>query len=132
VLEVDRRYADLDLGLADISIAVLARKLGTFPEGELYTGSAHTCSIGSMERSPHRLNVTLDGERAAKLAQLSERTNVQEGTLARSLLSGALDEADADARNVAALLDGLPGAYERAQLGLEQAEAGDTIPLDDL
>ena len=29
VLEVDRRYADLDLGLADISIAVLARKLGT-------------------------------------------------------------------------------------------------------
>lgn len=28
-LELDRRYADLDLGLADLSIAVLARKLGT-------------------------------------------------------------------------------------------------------
>ncbi len=28
-LELDRRYADLDLGLADLSVAVLARKLGT-------------------------------------------------------------------------------------------------------
>jgi predicted nucleic acid-binding protein len=28
-LEVDRRYADLDLGLADLSIAIVARKLGT-------------------------------------------------------------------------------------------------------
>lgn len=29
VLELDRRYADLDIGLADLSIVVLARKLGT-------------------------------------------------------------------------------------------------------
>jgi uncharacterized protein len=29
VLELDRRYADLDAGLADLSIVVLARKLGT-------------------------------------------------------------------------------------------------------
>jgi predicted nucleic acid-binding protein len=28
-LELDRRYADLDVGLADLSIAVLAQKLGT-------------------------------------------------------------------------------------------------------
>jgi len=28
-LELDRRYADLNLGLADLSVAVLARKLGT-------------------------------------------------------------------------------------------------------
>ncbi len=28
-LELDRRYADLDLGLADLAVAVLARKLGT-------------------------------------------------------------------------------------------------------
>jgi uncharacterized protein len=28
-LELDRHYADLDLGLADLSLAVLARKLGT-------------------------------------------------------------------------------------------------------
>ncbi len=29
-------------------------------------------------------------------------------------------------------LDGIPGAYERALLGREQATAGKTIPLDDL
>jgi hypothetical protein len=79
-----------------------------------------------------RLNVTLDAEHAARLARLAERTHVQEGTLARSLLSSAIEDADPDARDVAALLDGIPGAHERAQLGLERARAGETIPLDDL
>jgi hypothetical protein len=78
------------------------------------------------------LNVTLDGERAAKLARLAERTHTQEGTLARSLLSQALDEADVDARHIVELLDGIPGAFERAQLGLEQARSGRTVSLDDL
>ena len=79
-----------------------------------------------------RLNVTLDEERAAKLALLAQRTHTQEGTLARSLLSQAIDEADVDARSVVELLDGIPGAFERAQLGLEQARAGRTVPLDEL
>ncbi len=30
------------------------------------------------------------------------------------------------------LLNGIPGALERAQLGREQARTGDTIPLADL
>jgi hypothetical protein len=85
-----------------------------------------------MESGAHRLNVTLDPEHASRLARLAERTHVQEGTLARSLLSTAIDEADPDARNVAALLDGIPGAYERAQLGLERARAGESISLDEL
>jgi hypothetical protein len=79
-----------------------------------------------------RVNVTLDGEHAAKLARLAERTRVQEGTLARSLLASALDEADADPRHVVELLDGVPGAYERARLGLEQARSGRTVSLDEL
>ncbi|HEX6662648.1 MAG TPA: hypothetical protein VF025_03150 [Gaiellaceae bacterium] len=78
------------------------------------------------------LNVTLDAQYAAKLSRLAERTHTQEGTLAKSLLSHALDEADPDPRHVADLLDGIPGAYERALLGREQAKAGKTIPLDDL
>jgi hypothetical protein len=82
--------------------------------------------------SERRLNVTLDGEHAAKLSRLAERAHVQEGTLARSLLSHALDEADPDARHVAELLDGISGAFEQAQLGLEQAHARETIPLDEL
>lgn len=85
-----------------------------------------------MERASYRLNVTLDGEYAAKLARLAERTHTQEETLASSLLSNALDEADPDARHVVEVLDGLPGAYERAQLGLEQARSGRTLPLDEL
>ncbi len=79
-----------------------------------------------------RLNVTLDSEHAARLARLAERTHVQQGTLARSLLSIALEEADPDARNVADLLDGIPGAYERARLGLERARGGETIALNEL
>lgn len=84
------------------------------------------------QRDSRRLNVTLDAERAAKLAQLAERTHINEGSLARSLLSQALDEAGADPRNVAALLDGIPGAFERAQLGLKQAKAGRTVELNEL
>jgi hypothetical protein len=68
-----------------------------------------------------RVNVTLDPERAEKLRLLAQRTHTQEGTLARSLLAHAIDEADVDARHMVDLLDGIPGAYERAQLGLEQA-----------
>jgi hypothetical protein len=83
-------------------------------------------------RSVERLNITLDDEPAAKLAQLAERMHVQQGTLARSLLTSALEELDPDARTMVELLDGLPGAYERAQRGLRQAHAGETTPLSDL
>ena len=84
-----------------------------------------------MERTS-RLNVTLDGEHAAKLARLAERTHIQEGTLARSLLSHAIDEADLDPRHAVDLLDGIRGAFERASLGARQAQAGNTVRLDDL
>jgi hypothetical protein len=79
-----------------------------------------------------RLNITLDDEQAEKLARLAERMYVQPGTVARSLLSSALDEVDPDARNVVELLDRIPGAHERAQLGLAQAHTGETIALDEL
>ncbi len=58
--------------------------------------------------------------------------HLQPGTVARSLLSSALDDADPDVRSVVDVLDGIPGAHERAQLGLRQAEAGQTVPLDEL
>jgi hypothetical protein len=88
--------------------------------------------IAVMEQATTRLNVTLDSEHAAKLSMLAERTHVQEGTLARSLLSSALDEADPDPRTITALLDGIPGAFEEAQLGLRQGREGKTVPLDEL
>ena len=79
-----------------------------------------------------RVNVTLDEAHALKLRRLAERTHTNEGTLARSLLSTALDETDPDPRNIAALLDGIDGALERAQLGREQIAAGLGVPLEDL
>jgi predicted transcriptional regulator len=79
-----------------------------------------------------RLNVTLDDEQAAKLARLAERLHVQPGTIARSLLSSAIDDADPDSRNVVELLDGIPGALARAKLGLRQSATGDTVPLGEL
>jgi hypothetical protein len=85
-----------------------------------------------MARPAHRLNITLAPEHAARLARLAERIHIQEGTLARSLLSIAIEEADPDAKSVTALLDGIPGAYERAQLGLERGLAGEAVGLDEL
>jgi hypothetical protein len=79
-----------------------------------------------------RLNITLDDEQAEKLSRLAERMHVQPGTIARSLLASAIDEADPDPKNVVDLLDGIPGAYERAHLGLRQAKAGQTVALDEL
>ena len=61
--------------------------------------------------------MTLESEYAEKLALLAEQAHTQEGTLARSLLSQAIDEADADARNVVGLLDSIPGAFTRADRG---------------
>ena len=82
--------------------------------------------------SPKRVNVTLDAAHAAKLRRLAERTHVNEGTLARSLLATALDDADPDPRSVTELLDGIPDAFERAQLGLAQVHDGLGTPLDEL
>lgn len=79
-----------------------------------------------------RINVTLDEEHASKLARLAERTHVQEGTLARSLLSTALDDADPDTTRITEILDALPGAWERTQEGLAQAARGEGTPLDEL
>jgi hypothetical protein len=79
-----------------------------------------------------RINVSLDEEYAAKLARLAERMHVQEGTLAKSLLSTALDQADPEAEHIVALLDGIPGAYERTQEGIAQARRGEGISLDQL
>lgn len=85
-----------------------------------------------MDPATQRVNVTLDAEHAAKLARLAHRVHVNEGTLARSLLSAAIDEADPDPANIVRLLDGIDGALERAELGRWQAATGDTIRLDEL
>ena len=80
----------------------------------------------------NRINVTLDDEHAARLSKLAERLHVEEGTVARSLLSQALEEVDPDPRHIADLLDRIPDARERIAAGLADHDAGRTIPLDEL
>jgi len=84
-----------------------------------------------MAREVHRLNVTPDPEHA-RLARLAERAHVQEGTLAGALLSTAIEESDPDARDIVALLDCIPGAWERANDGMRRARDGEEIALDEL
>jgi hypothetical protein len=85
-----------------------------------------------MARPSTRVNVVLDAEHSSKLRRLAERTHTNPGTIARSLLATALDEADPDARNVTALLDSIAGALQRAEQGREEARAGLGTPLEDL
>jgi predicted transcriptional regulator len=82
-----------------------------------------------MSRGGNRLNITLPEEAAAKLSRLAERTRVREGTLASSLLAQAIDDVDAGADSIVELLDGIPDAWQRIEIGLEQARTGKTIPF---
>ncbi len=84
------------------------------------------------EQRPNRVNVLLDDEHAAKLYGIANRTYMNAGTLARSLLSTALDQVDPDLDTIADLLDAIPGAYERAEQGLADVRAGRVVSLDDL
>ncbi|MDQ3609949.1 MAG: hypothetical protein M3459_13795 [Actinomycetota bacterium] len=79
-----------------------------------------------------RVNITLEGRYAAKLTALAQRAHVPEGTLARSLLSNALDEVDPAAARITEILDGIPGAWARLEEGHRQAQAGEVIALDEL
>ena len=79
-----------------------------------------------------RFNVTLDQEHAEKLRRMAEQSYAAEGTLARSLLSRAIDEAEVDGRTMVEILNGIPGASERVQLAREQIARSEGIPLDEL
>jgi len=76
-----------------------------------------------------RLNVTLAAEQSEKLRRIAKRAHVREGTLASSLLSHAIDDADPDAANVLALLDRIPGAWERIEAAVADARVGRTVPF---
>jgi predicted transcriptional regulator len=84
------------------------------------------------EERSNRFNVQLDDEHAAKLHAVADRVYVQPGTIARSLLSTALDLADPDAATITEILDSIPGALERAQEGLAAARAGRFVALEEL
>lgn len=85
-----------------------------------------------------RLNLTLDDDHAALLADLAEAAHVQTGTLARSLLLSALDRtvqpegAPAHTGDLVELLGRIPGAEARHRRGVEDLAAGRVVSLNDL
>jgi predicted transcriptional regulator len=79
-----------------------------------------------------RINVVLDDEHAARLSRMAARMYVQPGTIARSLLSTAIDQVDTEAATITAILDAIPGAWERTQEGLADVKANRVVPLDQL
>lgn len=79
-----------------------------------------------------RLNVTLDATQAARLSAMAKRAHMQDGTLARSLLSRAIDLAEPDGEAITQMLNGIDGALESALEGRRQAAAGEAIPLEDI
>lgn len=82
--------------------------------------------------SPRRLNVSLDDQHAEKLARMAERAHVADGTLARSLLSAAIDDADPDARSITEILEGVPGLPERLATAEAEVDAGSVTDLEEL
>lgn len=84
------------------------------------------------DQRPNRINVLLDDEHAAKLHAIAERTYLQPGAVARSLLSVALDQANPDGATITAILDAIPGAWESVRRGEADYAAGRIVPLEDL
>lgn len=85
-----------------------------------------------MSKPTSRVNVVLAEEHSLKLRRLAQQTHMSPGTLARSLLSRALDEAEPSARSVTELLDSLDGAFEQAQAGTADVLAGRYTSLDEI
>lgn len=97
-----------------------------------YTDRALSCYGFAMSRESNRVNVLLAADHAAKLRLLAERVHVSPGTLARSLLSQALDEAEPSSASITALLGSIDGAFERAEAGSADVAAGRYVRLEDI
>ena len=85
-----------------------------------------------MAREANRVNVLLGDEHASKLRQMAERVHVSPGTLARSLLSQALDDAEPLSTNITAVLDSIDGAFEHAETGWTEASEGRFVDLENI
>lgn len=63
---------------------------------------------------------------------MADQAYAAEGTLARSLLARAIDEADVDGRTIVEVLNGIPGARQSVERGRKQFARREGVPLDEL
>ncbi len=89
-------------------------------------------SPGMPDGGVTRIAVTLEAGHAAKLERMAAQARTHEGALARSLLARAIDEVDLDGDTMTEILNGIPGALERARHGHQPGARGETIPLGEL
>jgi hypothetical protein len=79
-----------------------------------------------------RLVISLEHTTAARLTRLARRSGADESKLAEMLLADAIDAADVSPPTITQLLDSTDAPFDRAQLGLRQAQTGQTIRVDEL
>jgi len=79
-----------------------------------------------------RFHISLDAEHKEKLDRLAEQVHTPAATLARSLLSRAIDDAGVDGATMTDILLGIPGAGGGLARADEQLARGEGIPLDQL
>jgi len=79
-----------------------------------------------------RLTIDIEDDDGVELDRLAEGQRTDAEAFARSLLTQLLRAQRYDSRTATELLDGIPGAFEAAQLGREQGRRGETIPLAEL
>ena len=76
-----------------------------------------------------RLTIEIEDDDGAHLDRLAQGQRTDAEAFARSLPTQLLRAQRYDSRTATELLDGIPGAFEAAQLGREQGRRGETIPL---
>ena len=67
-----------------------------------------------------------------RLREIAERTCASETSIAHTLLSLALDDADVDAEVMTEIIEGIPGVLDHIAEAREQLDRGEGIPLEDL
>ena len=111
-------------------------RLDGFPTGcaltEARFASLRVRVVRMARRDAVRINVTLDAEHAQRLKRMAEQAYAAEGTLARSLLSRAIDDAEVDGRTMVEILNGIPGTAQRLVQARDELKRGEGIPLDEL
>jgi hypothetical protein len=77
----------------------------------------------------HRLTIELDEQEQATLARVAGGDPADAEELARAVITDFLRAQENDPQELAAMLDRIPGAWERTQEGNGQIDAGQGIPL---
>lgn len=110
-------------------LATAAAPSGTREAPAPYATEREAAVVADADRA---VLVLLGPNHHALLVTLARRLDLTPEAVARSLLSTALDSRDPEATVLTAILNSIPGAWERAQQGMRDIEEGRMIPIEEL